>query len=125
MRFLLIFSTFLYANVANILTMLDEIDSKKLPKVKISKYNIFTKRAIKRVVIINPKKITKKDVSINVAAVFNKMVLIDGKWYKEGEMVKGFKILKVYPKKIVIKADKIYTIEVSHPRIRIFDEKDN
>lgn len=47
--------------------------------------------------------VAKKKFSFSLTAVMNKSALINGKWYKTGEIVHGYKLSSVKPTSVVLK----------------------
>ena len=96
---------FLYADVSNILLKIDKIEkySPKFKKMNIrkcyKKMETIHKNTIKSISVI------RNNFKITLQAVFNKKALINNKWLKEGDFIDGYKVVKIYKKKIILKRD--------------------
>ena len=60
----------------------------------------------------------EKDVLPTISAIMNKKILVNGNWYKKGENILTYKIVKIYNNKVILKHKedgKIETIYLHKP----------
>jgi len=103
-KIIIFFTLFLYADISNVLFQIDKIENYK-PKFK----HINIKKC-NEVLSSNHIKIINNHSNLKLKAIFNKKVLIDNKWLGEGNIVKGYKIIKIYPKKVLLKKENNFLI---------------
>jgi hypothetical protein len=48
------------------------------------------------------KKIVKAPISFKLYSIINKSALVNGKWYKEGEIIHGYKIAEINPQSVLL-----------------------
>ena len=100
MKKLVIFLTvLLFGDVSDTLFKIKEIESLKKHFLHID-YNIFSADNIP--VITGD---LKEGINLKIYAVFNDMVNINGKWYKRGDEVNGYKILKISDSYVLLSKD--------------------
>ncbi len=102
----LIFFVFLFADVSNIIGEIKNIEN-YTPKFKhFVNYNIFVNNKVKNqykksVVVSN----TNTNSNLTLYAVFQNKVNINGIWLKVGEVINGYKIIKIASNKVILKKD--------------------
>jgi len=97
-------AAFLYADISSILLKIKQIEKSKKIFLPVIHYNIFTSSSIQSLKTIQ----IYSASPIKVYAVFNDLVNINGRWFRIGEEVNGYKITKVSNKKIILKKDGKY-----------------
>jgi len=98
---------FLYADISNILLKIKEIEKSKKIFLPIPQYNIFTSSKTISITAVQTNSI---NIPIRIYAIFNNLVNINGKWYKVGDNVNGYKVVEISNKNIVLKKDSKYII---------------
>ena len=100
----LICSVFLFADVSDIINEIKKMES-FTPKFKhFVNYNIFINNKVKNHYIRNVV-ISNTDSNLILYAVFQNRVNINGIWLKVGEVINGYKIIKIAPNKVLLKKD--------------------
>ncbi|MDX1810178.1 MAG: hypothetical protein R3331_11620 [Sulfurospirillaceae bacterium] len=106
MRYLLILTILLsFVFGDNLSTRLEHlIQNKHEKKVVFLSYNPFQvnkkeKKAAESYRDITPK---KQNHPLDFITVMNKKAFINGRWFKAGDIVAGYKIEKIYPNKILV-----------------------
>jgi hypothetical protein len=96
-------SIFLYADISNILLKIDKIEhyKRKFNKIFLKKCNVNIYNSN-----LSNNKISIKKTDLSLAAIFNNKALINNKWVQKGDIIDGYKVLKIYPKKVLLKKDK-------------------
>ena len=98
MKYLIIFilNIYLFADVSNIILKIKDIENIKKSFLKIdynifanSSSNIFTTNIISKTLNSNLNK------NLKIFAIFNNKVNINGKWYKVGDYIDNYKIVKI------------------------------
>jgi hypothetical protein len=102
MKKIILFSAiFLYADISNILLKISNMENYKIKFKKI----YFTKcTETKKFIPLNNK------FELKLMAVFNKKALINNEWLKKGDIIKGYKVIEIYPKKVVLKRENHFII---------------
>jgi len=96
MRYFLVvlLSSFLFGDVANIILKIKYIDNMKKKFLSFD-YNIFgnnfSNNLSESVSNIN----MKTNINLKIFAIFNNKVNINGKWFKLGDYINGYKIIKI------------------------------
>jgi hypothetical protein len=107
-------AVFIYADISNILFKIEKIESYK-PVFK----KIYLKRCRK---IKKPVRVysVNKNVQLHLMAIFNDKVLINNTWVKKGDFIEGYKIIKIYPKKVILrKNNKFIVLKFNNNFLRI------
>jgi hypothetical protein len=106
----LIFVTiFLYADVSNIILKIDKIERYK-PVFKYIYMPECKEKKVKIISVNNKIPLSKKRVELKLLAIFNKKALINNEWLKKGDIIKGYKVIEIYPKKVVLKRENHFII---------------
>jgi len=89
-----------YADIIKTIEILKKIEKYQYDFKKIEKYNAFEPNTnfLESIIINN-----KTSQIIKIKAIFNKKVYINNSWYKIGDTVDGYKIIKIIDNKIVLK----------------------
>ena len=87
----IIFYLLLYADITHIIKEIKEIKKNKPTFKKIKHYNIFEYEIAKNTIATS----TKKDVNLKIYAISQNKVNINGKWFKIGDIINGYKITKI------------------------------
>ncbi|WP_024787670.1 MULTISPECIES: hypothetical protein [unclassified Lebetimonas] len=95
---------FLYAGISNALMEIVKIENFK-PRFKKIFLPACTLKG-KKTVLNN----TVSNLNLKLEAIFNKKALINHKWVRAGNSVKGYKIIKVFPKKVILKKNNKYVV---------------
>lgn len=91
----------------DLISEIKQIENKPIILLKFPNYNFFEMPKIK----VKAKKAIKPH--FKVLAIFDNSVFINGKWYKVGDVVYGFRIVKIYDNRIVVKRDgKFYVVRL-------------
>lgn len=110
-KFIIFLAVFLFADVSDTILKLQDMKNMKKKFLKID-YNIFKeekKPVIKKVLKINKIKKAKK-INLHIFAIFNNKININGNWYKKGDIVYDYKIIKVLNNGVVLKKHSKITI---------------
>jgi len=105
-KIIVFISVFLYADISSILFKINQIEESKKIFLPMPHYNIFTSSKVKSFKTIE----IYSASPIKIYALFNDLVNINGRWFRVGENVNGYKIIKVSDKKIILKKDNKYII---------------
>ncbi|NPA11540.1 MAG: hypothetical protein GXO62_04785 [Epsilonproteobacteria bacterium] len=123
MRYAFLLISFVYADVSNIIEMINDIQKRYKKAPEVLKYNIFEnpKPVSLKAPVIALKPLKKEEeFNVDIAAIFNDRVFINGKWYKTGEKIGGYKIVKINTESVVFtNGAKTYTISIKKNLIRI------
>lgn len=110
MKKVLIFITlFLYADVSNIILKIDKIERYKPVFKHIFIPDCDEKKVIK-VTLKNKPTVKSNVLELKLLAIFNKKAFINYKWVKEGDEIGGYKVVKIYPRKVLLKKDNKVTV---------------
>jgi len=93
-KIIFIFFSFLYADITYIINEIKKIEKFKPIFKKVTYYNIFEyeiKIAKKNIVAV----FKKENFNLEIYAIFQNRVNINGKWLKIGDAINGYKILKI------------------------------
>ena len=117
MKKLIIFLTvLLFGDVSDILFKIKEIENLKKNFLNID-YNIFSTHNMPAPAVIG---VVKESINLKIYAVFNDKININGKWYKIGDEVQGYKILKVSDRYLLLKKDgKIFTLKIGNDYLKV------
>lgn len=110
-KFIIFLAVFLFADVSDTILKLQDMKNMKKKFLKID-YNIFKeekKPVIKKVLKINKIKKAKK-INLHIFAIFNNKININGNWYKKGDIVYDYKIIKVLNNGVLLKKHSKITI---------------
>jgi len=120
--FLAIFSL-LYANVKYIVDEIMKIEKIKPLFIKVEHYDAFeceankTNKAKENVI---PKTTKKYDYKLKVYAIFQDKVNINGKWFKIGDTIDGYKIAKVVNNGVyLIRSNKTLKLSITNHILKI------
>jgi len=115
MKKLIIFlAILLYADISDILIKIKDIENMKKSFLKVN-YNIFGENYNIESSFIP---VVNNEINLNIFAIFNNKVNINGKWYKTGDEVEGYKIFKITSDKIFLKRDnKIIVLKIRQSNI--------
>jgi len=97
-------AVFLYADISNILIKIKQIEESKKTFLPMPPYNIFI---FLKTELVNRVQIYTAN-PLKIYAIFNNLVNINGRWFRVGENVNGYKIIKVSDKKVILKKDNRY-----------------
>ncbi len=113
MRILIIFlAVFAFGDISDAILKIKTIENLKKRFLKID-YNIFSTTK-KRYFVV------KSNIELKLYAIFNNRVNINGKWYKIGDIIQGYKIIKItYDKVFLKKGNKIFVLEVKNSILRV------
>jgi len=109
MKKLIIFlAIFLYADISNVLLKIDAIENYKpiFKKINIPKCNKIVESNNKLTNAIN----INNNLQLTLQAIFNKQVLINNRWLRENDFINGYKIVKIYKKRVVLKMNNKFVI---------------
>ena len=81
------------------------VDLKTLDTIKVPFVTIVKDADSKATMFVRKKKKVEKEKPIEVSAIMNKKAFINGKWYKEGDRIYGFKVVFVGKRGVVLKGD--------------------
>ena len=115
MRVLLVFvGVLLFGDVSNILLKIKDIENIKKNFLDV-KYNIFG--AYVQNVKIVP---LTQEIKLKIYAIFNNKVNMNGKWYKLGEEINGYKIVKILKNGVVLKkANKYFYLKIKNTILKV------
>jgi len=99
----IVIGIFLYADISNVLLKIDKLENFKRTFMKID-LPICKKTTPKQSIII--KNQVKHENALTLNAIFNKKALINNKWVKSGDVLNGYKVMKVFSKQVVLKRGK-------------------
>ncbi len=99
-KMLIFIAVLLYADVSDTLVKIKEIENLKKHFLNID-YNIFGTNKI----IITPVVSLEKNLNLKIYAVFNNKININNKWYKIGDEINGYKILKITDDYVILKKE--------------------
>lgn len=106
----LIFVTiFLYADVSNIILKIDKIERYK-PVFKHIYMPECKEKKVKIISVNNKIPLSKKRVELKLLAIFNKKAFINYQWVKEGDELSGYKVVKIYHKKVLLKRNNKFIV---------------
>jgi hypothetical protein len=115
MKYVLLFlGFFLYADISNILFEIDKIENYKpvFKKIYFIKCN--------KIKNISEKKVVNKKSELKLMAIFNNQALINNKWVKAGDYLKGYKVIKIYPRKVILrKENKIIILKFNNNLLKV------
>jgi len=116
MKWLIIFLVvFLYADISDILIKIREIENMKKSFLNID-YNIFGNNTPIENNFIRP--VNNNETELKIFAIFNDKVNINGKWYKVGDEVENYKILKItFDKVFLEKGGKVIILKSNYLNI--------
>ena len=123
MRIVILLFAFIlsYADVSEIIATIKNIERYK-PKFKtMENYNPFVKTIVKNTEqnIVNNVSVVKEK-AFKLYAVFQNKVNINGKWLKVGDIIEGYKIIKVTSNGVsLLKDGKIKTISLKASFIKV------
>jgi hypothetical protein len=112
--FVLFLSVFLYADISNIILKINNIENYKpvFKKIYFIKCN--------KIKNISEKKVVNKKSELKLMAIFNNQALINNKWVKAGDYLKGYKVIKIYPKKVILKkGNKIFVLGFNNNLLKV------
>ena len=90
----LIYCSLLYADITHIINEITKVERFKPVFKKIRYYNIFEYEA--DITKKNIGAISKKEsYDLKIYAIFQNRVNINGKWFKIGDIINGYKVLKI------------------------------
>ena len=118
---LLTFFLFLYADVKYIINEIVKIEEFKPIFKKIKYYNVFeyeTNIVKENIVAVSQ----KKNLNLKIYAIFQNRVNINGKWFKVGDNIYGYKIVKINKNFVLLKngnSKKILKILPSSNKLQI------
>ncbi|GAB6045832.1 hypothetical protein JCM11957_14300 [Caminibacter profundus] len=97
---ILLFFIYGHSDIIKTIEILKKIEKYQYDFKKIEKYNAFEPNTnfLESIIINN-----KTSQIIKIKAIFNKKVYINNSWYKIGDTVNGYKIIKIIDNKIVLK----------------------
>jgi hypothetical protein len=88
---LILLTVVLHADISAIINEIKEMES-YTPKFKnMEKYDLFTNLGLKS----GGKTFINTEYAIKIDAIFQNRVNINGKWYKAGDEIYGYKIIKI------------------------------
>jgi len=96
---------FAYSDVYTIITQIKKMESFKPEFKKIQKYNIFSSFDINNNSVKSVTSFAAKADNLIINAIFQNRVNINGTWYKLGDMIEGYRIVKVYNNEVILKRD--------------------
>jgi hypothetical protein len=99
-KMVIFLSVFLFADISNILITINKIETYK-PLFKKIKFIKFKKTANIKQISNN----TNNNFELQLNAVFNKKALINSMWVKKGDFIKGYKVIKIYSKRVILKKE--------------------
>jgi hypothetical protein len=117
-KFILLLAVFLYADISGVLIKINKIESFK-PKFKKIKFIKCNKphKMVKYSAVNN--NINNK-FELKLMAIFGKKALINNKWLKEKDYIEGYKIVKIYSKKVLLKKDnKIIVLKFNNILLKV------
>ncbi|HIQ50555.1 MAG TPA: hypothetical protein EYH54_01125 [Nautiliaceae bacterium] len=107
---LIFFFVFLFSSTIQIIEEIKEIEQFK-PKFKnVQNFDIFSFEEDKKKIV--DKKISfipKKSPVLQIYAIFQNKVNINGRWFKVGDKIYGYKIVKISKKFVLLKKGNIKT----------------
>lgn len=112
--FIFFISIFLYADVSNILIQMNKIETYKhsFKKIYLTKCE---KEEIKSVLVKNT-----VPFELVLKAIFNNKALINNTWVKKGDFIKGYKVLKIYSRKVILKKNnKIIVLKFNNNMLKV------
>jgi len=92
-KIIFIFFSLLYADITYIISEIKKIEKFKPVFKKIIHYNIFEYET--NIAKKNIAGVSKKNFNLEIYAIFQNRVNINGKWFKIGDSINGYKILKI------------------------------
>ncbi|GAX87079.1 conserved hypothetical protein [Lebetimonas natsushimae] len=100
MRYIFLFlGVVLFADISNVLLKLDKIENYKpvFKKIYFIKCN--------KIKNVSEKSIVNKQSELKLKAIFNNKALINNMWVKKGDLINGFRVIKIYSKEVVLKKE--------------------
>ena len=115
----LVFFSLVYADVTYVINEITKIEKFKPIFKKINYYNIFDYEAhIKRKENITISK--KGSCDLKIYAIFQNKVNINGRWFKKGDIMNGYKIFKITNNYVYLKRnDEIVKLSVTNYILKV------
>jgi len=103
MLYIFLLISFLNADISNILLQIDKIEKYQLKFKQINiKCNVIK--------LFIHSKTTPVNSNLKLNAIFNKKALINNRWFSEGNVINGYKIIKIYSQEVLLKKDDKFLI---------------
>ena len=102
--FLLSFFIFLFSDTIKIIEEIKKIEQFK-PKFKsVQNFNVFSFNKKRQKIVKKDFSFTlKKDLTLQIYAIFQNRVNINGEWFEVGDMIDGYKIAKINKNFVLLK----------------------
>jgi len=94
---------FLYADISNVLLKIDKLENFKRTFMKIDLPVCKNTTPKQETIFTNS---SKSENKLILNAIFNKKALINNEWVKSGDILNGYKVMKVFSKQVVLKRGK-------------------
>ena len=101
----LILAVFAYSDVFTIITEIKKMESFTPAFKKIEKYNIFSNLEIQNNNVLTGGAIVRQN-NLILNAIFQNKANINGVWLKPGDVIEGYKIVKINNNEVVLKKNK-------------------
>jgi len=115
----LVFFSLIYADVTSIINKITKIENFKPIFKKIKYYNVFDYESDSR----RKDNITiskKGSCDLKIYAIFQDKVNINGKWFKKGDIMNGYKIFKITNNYVYLKRnDEIVKLSVTNYILKV------
>ena len=99
----------LFGDINNVILLIKNMENFKPRFKKIEQYKpFFNEEKIKKEKIIVTKQNT--NVNLSVSAIFQNKALINGKWVKVGNIIEGYKVIKISDNKIILSKNEIIKV---------------
>ncbi len=112
----LLSAVLLYGDISDIISYIKNMESYTLKFKKIVHYNVFSDIVAEKSENLKINGNTNNSKNIAIYAVFQNKININGHWYKTGDIVYGYKIVKITNDKVFLKKNN---------RIKIIEFKTN
>ena len=107
----LLSAVLLYGDISDIISYIKNMESYTLKFKKIVHYNVFSDIVAEKSENLKINGNTNNSKNIAIYAVFQNKININGHWYKIGDVIDGYKIIKINNNEVVMKKKgKIKTI---------------
>ena len=102
----LLSAVLLYGDISDIISYIKNMESYTLKFKKIVHYNVFSDIVAERSGNLKINENTNNSKNIAIYAVFQNKININGHWYKIGDVIDGYKIVKISNDKVFLEREK-------------------
>ena len=117
-KIIVFIAVFLYADISNIITLIKNMENYRPVFKKIQHYKPFSDEVIPTKE--NGKIFNVSPVNLSLNAIFQNKAFINGRWVKRGDLIEGYKVIKITQNSVVLfKNGKIKKITLNPKVIKV------